>query len=95
MNITNMQTYAIIKGNLVENIIDYEFQPTTPPPGFDDGYTAVQSDKVSPGWRYENGAFVDTTPAAELIVMPLMPTLAEQILSNPNELVKLKQALGL
>jgi hypothetical protein len=90
-----MQTYAIIKGNLVENIIEYDAQPTTPPPGFDDGYTAVQADRVSPGWLYENGAFVDTTPPAEPMVMPPVKTLAEQILSNPDELAKLKQALGL
>ena len=90
-----MQTYAIIKGNLVENIIEYDTQPTTPPPGFDDGYTAVQADRVSPGWLYENGAFVDTTPPAETMVMPPVKTLAEQILSNPDELAKLKQALGL
>jgi hypothetical protein len=88
-----MQTYAIVKGNLVENIIEYDAQPTTPPPGFEDGYTAVQADRVSPGWLYENGAFVDTTPPVEPMVM--MPTLAEQILSNPDELAKLKQALGL
>jgi len=90
-----MQTYAVIKGNLVENIIEYEVQPTTPPPGFDDGYIAVQADRVSPGWLYENGVFIDTTPPVEPIVMPPAPTLAEQILSNPDELAKLKQALGL
>jgi hypothetical protein len=90
-----MQTYAIIKGNLVENIIEYDAQPTTPPPGFDDGYTAVQADRVSPGWLYENGAFVDTTPPVEPMVMPKMPTLAEQILASPADLVALKKALGL
>lgn len=90
-----MQTYAIIKSNLVENIIEYDVQPSTPPPGFDEGYIAVQSDRVSPGWLYENGVFVDTTPPSEPMVMPKMPTLAEQILSNPDELAKLKQALGL
>ena len=90
-----MQTYAIIQGNLVENIIEYNVQPTTPPPGFDDGYTAVQADRVSPGWLYENGAFVDTTPPAEPIVMPKMPTLVEQILASPADFAALKQALGI
>ena len=90
-----MQTYAIIKGNLVENIVEYDAQPTTPPPGFDDGYIAVQADRVSPGWLYENGAFVDTTPPVEPMVVPPVKTLAEQILSNPDELARLKQALGL
>ena len=87
-----MQTYAIINSGVVVNIIEYDAQPTTPPPGFDDGYTAVQADRVSPGWLYENGAFVDTTPPAETMVMP---TLAEQILASPADLAALKQALGL
>jgi hypothetical protein len=90
-----MQTYAIIKGNLVENIIEYDAQPTTPPPGFNEGYLAVQADNVSPGWLYEGGAFVDTTPRAELMAIPKMPTLAEQILASPADLAALKQALGL
>jgi hypothetical protein len=90
-----MQTYAIIKGNLVENIIEYDAQPTTPPPGFNDGYIAVQADRVSPGWLYENGAFIDTTPPAETMVMPPVKTLAEQILASPADLAALKKALGL
>ena len=90
-----MQTYAIINSGVVVNIIEYDAQPTTPPPGFDDGYTAVQADRVSPGWLYENGAFVDTTPPVEPMVIPKMPTLAEQILASPADLAALKQALGL
>ena len=90
-----MQTYAIIKGSLVENIVEYDAQPTTPPPGFDDGYTAVQADRASPGWLYENGAFVDTTPTAEIIVSPPVKTLTEQILASPEDLAALKKALGL
>ena len=90
-----MQTYAIIKGNLVENIIEYDAQPTTPPPGFDNGYIAVQADRVSPGWLYENGVFVDTTSPAEPMVIPKMPTLVEQILASPADLAALKKALGL
>ena len=89
-----MQTYAIIKDGVVANIIEYDAQPTTPPPGFDNGYIAVQADRVSPGWLYENDAFVDTTPPAEPMVMQ-MPTLAEQILASPADLAALKKALGL
>jgi hypothetical protein len=88
-----MQTYAIIKGNLVENIIEYDSQPTTPPPGFDKGYTAVQTDRASPGWLYENGEFIDTTPP--VAPMPAAKTLAEQILASPTDLAALKKALGL
>ena len=90
-----MQTYAVIKDGKVENIIEYDAQPTTPPPGFDDGYIAVQADRASPGWLYENGAFIDTTPPVEPMVMPPAPTLVEQILASPADLAALKQALGL
>ena len=90
-----MQTYAIIKGNLVENIIEYEAQPTTPPPGFEDGYIAVQADNISPGWLYENGQFIDTTPPAETMITTPTLTLVEQILASPNDLAALKKALGL
>ena len=90
-----MKTYAIIKGNLVENIIEYESQPTTPPPGFEDGYIAVQSDNVSPGWLYENGLFIDTTPTSKQTVILSTPTLVEQILASPTDLAALKKALGL
>jgi hypothetical protein len=30
-----MKKYAIVKDNLVVNVIEYESQPTTPPPGFE------------------------------------------------------------
>jgi len=90
-----MQTYAIINSGVVVNIIEYDSQPTTPPPGFDDGYMAVQADRVSPGWLYEDGAFIDTTPPVEPMVMPPVKTLAEQILASPDDLAALKKALGL
>lgn len=90
-----MQTYAIIKDGKVENIIEYDAQPSTPPPGFDDGYIAVQADRASPGWLYENGEFIDTTPPVEPMVMPPAPTLVEQILASPADLAALKQALGI
>jgi hypothetical protein len=90
-----MNKYAIIKDGVVINIIEYDEQPSTPPPGFDNGYIAVQADRVNPGWLYENGAFVDTTPPVEPTVMPKMPTLVEQILASPADLTSLKQALGI
>ena len=39
-----MDKYAIIKDNLVINLIEYEEQPNNPPPGFDDGVIAVLTD---------------------------------------------------
>jgi hypothetical protein len=89
-----MKNYAIVKNNVVVNTIEYEEQPTTPPPGFEDGYIAIQSDEASIGWTYENGKFTNPIPL-EKIDMPATESLADMILANPAELAKLKQALGL
>jgi hypothetical protein len=43
--------------------------------------------------KYENGVFIDPTPI--VVVDVPMPSLAEQIIANPTELAKLKQALGI
>ena len=56
----SLQKYAIISGNKVINIIEYETQPTQPIPGLDPSYIAVQSNVAGPGWTYNNGVF--TTP---------------------------------
>ena len=89
-----MQRYAIVKNDVVVNIIEYESQPTTPPPGFESGHVAIQADAVGPGWHYTNGQFTDPNPP-EVVEMPAPTSLTDMILSNPEELAKLKLALGL
>lgn len=85
--------YAIVKDGVVVNLIEYDEQPATPPPGFEEGYAAVQADSVSIGWTYANGQFTNPNPPA-LQTFPSV-SLADAILTNPTELAKLKQALGL
>ena len=53
-----LQRYAIIQNTDVINVIEYEEQPSNPPPGFEEGIIAVQSDVAGPGWTYENGEFI-------------------------------------
>ena len=56
--------YAIIDGINVINVIDYDEQPSNPPPGFERPIIAVQSDVASPGWTYVDGQFIaPPTPA--------------------------------
>jgi hypothetical protein len=86
--------YAIVNDGVVVNVIEYESQPSTPPPGFADGHTAIQADRVNPGWVYANGEFTDPNPPA-VIDMPAPKSLTDMILESPTELAKLKQALGL
>ena len=89
-----MNKYAIVKNGIVVNIVEYDKQPTTPPPGFEDGHVAIQEENVSPNWHYVDGKFFDPNPP-EIVEMPLPPSLIDIILANPEELSKLKQALGL
>jgi hypothetical protein len=79
--------YAIIKDGVVVNVIEYETQPSTPPPGFEEGHTAIQQDYVSVGWHYANGTFTDPnppeaieTPASYIINrVAAYPSIAEQL----------------
>jgi len=84
--------YAILKNNIVVNVIEYAEQPSTPPAGFEDGHVAIQADAVSPGWHYADGQFTDPNPR-QIVDLPKPMSLAEMILSNPEELAKLKAAL--
>ena len=86
--------YAIVKDGVVVNIIEYEAQPSTPPPGFEAGHVAIQTDAVSPGWHYANGAFTNPNPPV-VVEMPAPKSLTDMILESPTELAKLKQALGI
>ena len=86
--------YAIVKDGVVVNVIEYESQPSTPPPGFEDGHVAIQADVVSPGWTYANGQFTDPNPPV-VVEMPAPKSLTDMIFADPAELAKLKQALGI
>jgi hypothetical protein len=86
--------YAIVKDGVVVNIIEYESQPSTPPAGFEDGHEAIQADRVNIGWVYANGTFTNPNPP-EVVEMPAPKSLTDMILTDPTELAKLKQALGI
>ena len=86
--------YAIVKDGVVVNVIEYEEQPSTPPPGFEDGHVAIQADTVSIGWTYANDTFTNPNPP-EVVEMPTPKSLTDMILENPTELAKLKAALGI
>lgn len=86
--------YAIVKDGVVVNTIEYQEQPTTPPPGFEDGHVAIQADHVSPNWHYANGTFTNPNPP-EVVVIENPMSLTDMILADPTELAKLKTALGI
>jgi len=89
-----MNKYAIIKNGIVVNIVEYDKQPTTPPPGFEDGHVAIQEENVSPNWHYVDGKFFDPNPPV-VVAMPTPKSLTDMILADPTELAKLKSALGI
>lgn len=85
--------YAIVKDDMVVNVIEYAEQPTTPPPGFEAGHVAIQADNVSIGWTYANGQFTDPNPPTQTTFE--IKSLTDMILESPTELAKLKLALGI
>jgi len=89
-----MNKYAIVKDGVVVNVIEYEAQPSTPPPGFEAGHVAIQADAVSPGWNYANGTFTNPNPPQQNQV-DAPKSLTDMILESPTELAKLKTALGI
>lgn len=62
--------YAIIDGEDVVNVIEYEEPPGNPLPAFPDHYIAVPCETGGPGWKYIDGQFVDPTPPAPLPFVP-------------------------
>lgn len=65
-----LKRYAIIDGTTVVNVVEYDNDPGNPPPGFPANYIAVQHDEAGPGWTYENGVLIDTTPTAPYEPIP-------------------------
>ncbi len=59
-----MSRYVIIKDNKIINVVDYESQPSNPPPGFGSGHIAVQHDQAGSNWTYNNGVFTSPNDMA-------------------------------
>jgi hypothetical protein len=77
--------------NIVTNIIVWDSNSTLN----GQNYIVVEDDfYVSIGWFYANNKFTDPNPP-EVIEIPTPQSLTDMILSNPDELIKLKQALGI
>lgn len=57
-----MDKYAIIKDGLVINYIEYESQPSNPPPGFEEGVIAVLNNNIGVGYTYKDGVFTPPQP---------------------------------
>lgn len=73
-----MKKYAIIDGQKVVNVIEYETPPSHPISGLDSHLIAIQSDIAGPGWTYVNEQFV-APPAS---IMPPMPTISTPTLAE-------------
>lgn len=88
-----MANYAVVKDGVVINVVEYGSDPGYPLPGFNEGCVAIREDNVSPNWHYVGGKFVNPNPPVVKNVAPV--SLADAILSSPDDLAKLKAALGL
>ena len=90
---SNLIRHAILKNNVVINIIEYPTVQTGCPEGLKD-VIAVASDVGQIGWIYADGIFTNPNPS-EVMEMPVPKSLTDMILESPTELAKLKQALGI
>lgn len=79
--------YAIIDGINVINIIDYEEQPSNPPPGFESPIIAVQSDTAQIGWTYVDGQFI--APPTPIPVPPTPKELIAQCKTTATGILQL------
>ncbi|SIO51222.1 hypothetical protein SAMN05443247_06907 [Bradyrhizobium erythrophlei] len=72
-----MQRYAIIDTatDHVINVVEYESSPSSPPPGFDQGIIAVQSDLADMSWTWNGTSLVAPAP---LPVSPLPQSVLPQ-----------------
>jgi hypothetical protein len=63
--------YAIIDvaAGKVINVVQYNAAPSNPPPGFDAGIIAVQSDVVGPDWSW-SGTTLVASPAPAIAPLP-------------------------
>jgi hypothetical protein len=90
--------YGIVDANgAVVNVIEYSETPTQPPPGFGEGYSAVQSDEVGPGWTYIDGilAAPPQPPSPPLPpVSSVTPRQARLALLNAGLLSQVQAAVG-
>jgi len=64
--------YGIIDtvAKTVINVIDYDIAPTNPPPGFEAGIIAVQSDLVGPDWTWNGADLVPPVAAPIVLLVP-------------------------
>jgi hypothetical protein len=91
-----MQRYAIVDpmAGKVINVVDYEAAPTNPPPGFEDGIIAVQSDAAEPGWDWDGTRLVE--PPAPPASDPPQMVLAQDLMAHfaPADITSIQAAIS-
>lgn len=83
--------YAIIKNDMVENVIEIEPGSAWEP---GDGMTIVQSDVAGPGWSYVKGAFIAPLPPPEPVPEKIMLWQARAILDMTGSLAAANAAVA-
>jgi hypothetical protein len=81
--------YAVVKDNLVVNIIEWDGQSEWSPP---EGASAHQFDgAASPGWTWNDGVPVDPSPP----VVAVEPSAEEKLAASGLSVAELRQLLGI
>jgi hypothetical protein len=79
----NLIRHAILKGNVVVNVIAYETIQTGCPEGLED-VIAIASDEGQIGWVYANGTFTNPNPPVIVEIPAILTPTPEELMAQLN-----------
>jgi hypothetical protein len=80
---SNLIRHAILKNNVVINIIEYPTVQTGCPEGLKD-VIAVASDVGQIGWIYVDGIFTNPNPPTSIEIPVISPPTAQELMAQLN-----------
>ena len=80
---SNLIRHAILKDNVVVNVIEYEAIQTGCPEGLED-VIAIASDDGNIGWVYADGVFTNPNPPVIVDIPALLPPTPEELMAQLN-----------
>ena len=79
----NLIRHAILKDNVVVNVIEYDTIQTGCPEGLED-VIAIASDDGNIGWVYADGVFTNPNPPVIVDIPALLPPTPEELMAQLN-----------
>lgn len=80
---SNLIRHAILKNNVVVNVIEYETIQTGCPEGLED-VIAIASDDGNIGWVYADGVFTNPNPPVIVDIPAILPPTPDELMAQLN-----------